>query len=261
MIDCRRTWLPLLIALTVCGCGGRRNVDVLEGRLRHQEALLADLESKLESNEAELHVSQKTVETLRSQLAGRGEETILPEQASVLYGATGIRFNQLLTGGHDIDGQPGDELLNAVLIPHDVDGELVKLPGTIQLDVSDLTKPRGQQLIGSWEFSTKESRAFWHRGFISSGYIFRLPWQQVPETPELLLHARLITPDGRQFDKSQIIHITPPSMQSRDEGLEAVSEFEREPNTNPFLRQLESDAQPFPFDDRFQNAQNEPGRQ
>ncbi len=202
--------MPLLMLVALSGCAGRGTLDLLEARLREQEDAISRLKSKLAAATTELTAARKQTHALRDQLAGRGEKTLLPEQADVLFRATGIRFHKLLTGGDDGDGIPGDELLSALVIPHDADGELVKLPGAIQLDVSDPTKPPGQQRMGAWEFSVEESRAFWRRGFVGSGYLFRLPWKQVPETSELVLHARMTTPDGRQFDATQIIHVTPP---------------------------------------------------
>ena len=208
--------MPLLMLVAVSGCAGPGTVDLLEARLRDQEDAISRLESDLDAANADLAVARKETQTLRDQLARRGEKTILPEQADVLYRATGIRFHKLFTGGDDADGIPGDELLSVLLIPHDHDGEPVKLPGEIQLDVSDPARPQDRQRIGTWEFSVDESRDFWHRGFIGSGYLFRLPWKQVPQSSELLLHARMTAPDGRQFDASQVIHITPPLAEANE---------------------------------------------
>ena len=106
--------------------------------------------------------------------------------------------------------QPGDELLSLVIAPHDDDGETVKLPGTLQLLVLDPSLPQNQQRIGEWTFTPEESRKHWHNGVIASGYQFRLPWQQVPASPKLMVSATLTTTDGRQFHAGEIIHIEPP---------------------------------------------------
>jgi len=219
--------MSLLAALAVCGCQVQGKLDLLESQLRRQEGRQADLESKLAAARIDLAVSRKEADALQAQLAGRGEKTILPEQADVLYRATGIQFNKLMTGGLDRDNRPGDELLTAVLVPHDADGELVKLPGTIQLEVFDLTKSGDRQRIGRWEFSVEKSRDLWHRGWIRSGYLFKLPWQEIPESSELLLHARLTTVDGRQFDTSQTIRITPPHTDAEADGKNKPEMFGR----------------------------------
>jgi hypothetical protein len=207
--------MSALAALAACGCGARGDVDLLEARLRQQEDSLARLESQLAAARSELSVVEKERNDLRQQLAGRSETILLPEQAHAFYRAAGIEFNKLLTGGFHQDGRPGDEVLNAVLMPRDADGELLKLPGAIALEVLDLAKPPDEQRIARWEFSEEETREHWHRALIGSGYVFRLPWPNRPESPELLLHGRLTTPDGRQFDTSQVIRVAPPLTATR----------------------------------------------
>ena len=101
-------------------------------------------------------------------------------------------------------------MLSAVVVPADADGNLVKAPGSVVVTVLDLSKPEAQQRVGRWEFGPKDSESLWHSGFLGSGYVVRVPWQTLPESPTLLVHARLKTIDGRQFDTSQSIRITPP---------------------------------------------------
>lgn len=199
------------VAALVCltGCP-RANVDLLEGRLREQEQQLANVRSELNSTRNELNVTRQEADALRSQIQMAGGETLLPEQAQALYRAAGISFNSLLTSGVDQDGQPGHEELSILLTPHDADGELVKLPGAIELAVIDPSQPEGQQTIGRWQFDVEQSKDHWHRGFIGSGYQFDLPWPSPPQSRQLVLHGRLTTTDGRQFDTSQILEIEPP---------------------------------------------------
>lgn len=200
--------LPLLLAIAGCARG---NVDLLEGRLRQQEQILASMRSELQSTRNELSLTQQEANSLRSQLQGRGEQALLPEQARTLYQASGVSFNKLLTSGVDKDGRPGHELLNVVLAPHDADGELVKLPGTVELAVIDPSQPDQQQTLGRWQFDAEQCREHWYRGFIGSGYQFELPWQTPPQHRELVLHARFTTTDGREFTAQQLLEVEPPA--------------------------------------------------
>lgn len=209
MVKSSRTGALLLAALLICGCGSRRNSEILEARLRDQQARLAELESKLTDSQSDLRITRQQATMLRQQLADRGEATILPEQADALFRATGVRINKLLTGSIDRDGKPGDELLAALLVPHDEQGSLIKIPGTVEFELIDLNKPADVRRIGSWEFDVEQTRKHWHAGFFGSGYAFHLPWQQLPESSDLLLHARLTTTDDRQFDTSVKIAVDP----------------------------------------------------
>ena len=194
--------------LCVAGCATRGNVDALETENRHQEEQLYAMRSQLDQTESELKVARKEVDTLRGQLAERGKPGLLPEQLQALFRVQGIQFNKLLTGGLDRDGLPGDDMLNVVLIPQGEHGEAIQLPGSVELEVIDLAAPETSRQVGVWRFASEEVAKQWQSG-LSSGFQFCLPWKGKTASQELLLHARFATADGRQFDTSTDIRITP----------------------------------------------------
>jgi outer membrane murein-binding lipoprotein Lpp len=192
------------------GCASTGQLDVLESRLRRQEDANNQLQSQLTESQSQLQAARREAGDLRTQIAS-GQKVARAEQLTALGTVEGISLNKYLTGGVDRDGVPGDEIFSAVVVPADADGNLVKAPGSVVLTVLDLSKPESQQTVGRWEFSPKESENLWHSGFFGSGYTVRVPWQKIPDSPTLLVHARLKTVDGRQFDTSQSIRINPPS--------------------------------------------------
>ncbi len=200
-----RTFLLAMLALAA-GCAARGQVDVLESRLRQQEDTIASLQARLSASESQLQAARREAIDAKTQLGSRAK-TARVEQLSALGQVQGVSLNKFLTGGYDRDGVPGDEILSAVVVPNDADGNLVKVPGTITVTVLDLSKPEAEQRVGRWEFSPKESEALWHSGLFGSGYVVRVPWQTPPQSPSLLVHARLTTVDVRQFDTSQAIRI------------------------------------------------------
>ncbi|MGQ0633182.1 MAG: hypothetical protein ACT4QC_01115 [Planctomycetaceae bacterium] len=210
MFICRPTWMLGLTALFSAGCALRGDVDMLESELRRQETVQQDLAAELQSARDELRVARADADNLRSRLAGRGQMALASEQAEVLYKAEAIKFNALLTGGFNRDGQPGDEGFSVLILPVDSAGDLVKLVGAIELELFDLTREPDQQRLGRWQFSADEVRERWHKGFLSAGYLFRLDWQQPPLSTDLTLHGRLIAPDGRRFDATTQLKVSPP---------------------------------------------------
>jgi hypothetical protein len=212
--------LPFLV-FSLGGCGHRGNVDLLEARLRQQQDQFVDLQWELEKAREKLDVAEKESTTLRDQLASQKKAAILPEQADTLFRTKGIRFNSLMTGGLNRDDAPGDELLAVLLQPHDADGELMKVPGSVQLELLDPTRLEGQQVIGHWEFPASQYGENWHGGFIGSGYRYQLPWQQTPTSPELVLHGSLTTTDGRRFDTSTVIKVNPSGTSAAREAQQA----------------------------------------
>jgi len=239
----RLAGMPALAAACLCGCALRGNTELLESRLRQQEDRMVRLEAQLRTTESELTAARGESQHLREQLAGRGEPAILPEQANAMFRATGVQFNRLLTGGLDRDGSPGDELLSAVVVPHDADGELVKLPGRIELQAFDLAMNGNQKLIGRWQFGVDECRTLWHSGFLGSGYLIRVPWIETPRSSRILLHARLVTTDGRQFDTSEHVEVTPPPASGRSKIVQ-TGEAEPPAENRPVPDDPEWDAEP-----------------
>jgi hypothetical protein len=199
--------LLVLLLGVVSGCANRRNSDLLESRLRMQEDSLREMESKVASARSELAAARMESDQLRNALASQGKKPLLSEQAQTLYSATEIQIDKLRSGGLDNDGRPGDDMVTAAILPRDRDGELVKLAGTIELELFDLAKPNDRQRVGKWTFDANQSSEHWHRGFLGSGYFFKLPWQQAPENSQLVLRATLTAPDGRRFDASETIRV------------------------------------------------------
>ncbi len=196
--------------LVSAGCTSRGQMEILESRLRRQEDSINELHQQLKTTESQLEVARREARELKSQLASGRVKTARVEQIGALGQVEGITFNKFFTGGLDRDGKPGDEIFSAEIVPVDAEGNLVKVPGSLVLTVLDLSQPEDQQRLGRWEYSSEQSEHLWHSGFLGSGYVVRVPWQKVPQSPSLLVHARLKTVDGRQFDASQAIRIVPP---------------------------------------------------
>lgn len=202
--------MPLLLLL-VTGCARSGNTELLEARLRQQEDRLAETEAHLAEAKAAYRVSMREITALYRKLDEQSTTALLPEEATSLYRVETIEFSKLMTGSLDRDGQPGDEMISAVLLPLDAQGSLVKVAGEVELELIDLSQPEGSRQLGRWGFSTEEVVDHWHDGLISSGYSFQLPWQQPPTSSNLLLHARLTTVDGRMFETSREIVVEVPS--------------------------------------------------
>jgi hypothetical protein len=210
----RLTRMSFTLLILMSGCAFRGNTEVLEAQLRLQEDQLVELETDLQKTRSDLNVSQRESNSLRNQLTSKGEKTLLPEQADVLYRVERIRINKLLTAGADRDDKPGDDVLTTLITPQDEEGDTMKVPGTVEFALLDLSLPEENQRIGYWTFPAKQTREHWHSGFAGSGYRIDLPWQETPKNEELLLHVRFTTTDGRQFDTNQTVRIERPDREA-----------------------------------------------
>ena len=220
--------LPLcsLSAVALAGCfAGRGQTDLLTARLREQEQRLADVESQLTLKDRELKQARHAEDELRRQIASSTGSGLLPEQSDLLVRVSGIKINSMLTAGVDRDQQTGDDALFVQFAPHDDDGELVKLPGEIEIAVLDPALPESNRTVAQWTFSPEESRSHWVRGFLGTGYQFTLPWPgAAPRNTELVVHVRLKPVDGREFAATHVFHITPPVVAANKAQTSEVSE-------------------------------------
>jgi hypothetical protein len=195
-----RGWLcAALGAFVLSGCVGRGDVELLEANLRQQQDLANGFQRQIADLRGELDAARAEVDQLRLQLAQSGGAAP-QEHTEPLARVAGIQFNSMMTGGRDTDGQPGHEVVTAVLSPVDRNGELVKLSGHIEIELLDLARSGEEQRIGLWTFPAEEAHKLWHSGFIASGYQLDLPVATSPKHGQALLHGRLLTSDGRQFD-------------------------------------------------------------
>lgn len=204
----------LALGFTAClaGCSTTSKTDVLEARLRSQEDMIAVYESEVQRFKTELAAARRETEDLRLQLADGTRPVTPAEESAAAFRAAGIQLSSLMTGGLDTDGEPGHDVLSVVLIPHDGDGELVKVPGQIEIEALDPSHAGGAQRIGHWKFDQRDIHEYWHKGVVQSGYQFQLPWQTAPRADQVLVLAHLTTADGRRFDTTLTVKVDPPGI-------------------------------------------------
>jgi len=198
-------------AVLISGCAWRGNSELLEAQLRKQETLIGQYERETSRLKAELTVSHREMDMLRSELAAGGGGIMAEETTRSLAKVSGLVFNSLLTAGQSRDELSGDERFHAVFYPHDDQGEIVKLSGKLELEALDLGRTTGQRSLGRWEFSSEESRKLWLAGFLTSGFQVDEAWQSPPVGSKVLLVARLTTLDGRVFEATHTIPVEPVS--------------------------------------------------
>ncbi len=195
----------MLLCGLAAGCTLRPDA-ALENELRIHEDRVFALQRELQQSKQELAAARRESEHLREQSRVDGQPVLATEQADVLFRAEGLRVNTLLTGGLDEDGRPGDELLSLVLEPHDAEGQTLKLPGDVTIEVSDPAADEAES-VGEWTFSADDVRKSWHSGFIVNGFRFRLPLPTALPHETLVVHARLSTTDGRVFDATETVKV------------------------------------------------------
>ena len=112
------------------------------------------------------------------------------------------------TGGFDDDQCVGDEALQVVIVPKDVDGSPVKAPGRVAVAAYEVT-PTGLKVpIGRWEVTPEELRKVWRTGLLSSGYFVLLQWDRAPTTRRIRVVVRFVTLDGREYESDRDANVS-----------------------------------------------------
>lgn len=207
---CRAAFLLALVSvpLLITGCRSSRS-DLVERDNRRLSNDYLDARQQLEMSEARNHALQMENDAIR-----RGMP-ILPEQAAA-FGIKRIAFGRG-TGALDNDNAPGDELLQVVIEPRDIEDHTIKAPGTLQIYTLEIT-PQGLKVpLTMWEIPPDKLRASWKQGLFSTGYTLTLPWKTLPIVENVRVVARFVTPDLRVYEaeKDIKVHLVPGALEKR----------------------------------------------
>ncbi len=169
-------------------CGGCSQRDHAKLQLEHRQQ--ADQIKRLKRDLAGRDVTIATMNHRIDVLTG-----FEPDRPAHLFAPVKIAFAPL-TGGADYDQQPGDDGINVYLRLIDADGDAVKAPGriTIQLlDNSNLSEPRR---IGLYQFGDAQSLSkAWYGKFGTGHYTLKCPFPpnvQLPESRKLQVSAQFV---------------------------------------------------------------------
>jgi hypothetical protein len=184
---------------------GCRNCDLVEAELRTRERELREAREELFKTELFNEGLQREMQSLRPDAAAK----ISPELASQTYTLKEIVLGRQ-TGGYDEDGYPGDDGILVVLEPRDPDGHPIKAPGSLKIDVAQVSLEGIKTPLSTWQIPPDQLRKTWQSGLLSTGYFVRLPWKVQPSTTKLRITVRFILPDGRAFEADKDITIRLP---------------------------------------------------
>ncbi|MCS7166261.1 MAG: hypothetical protein RMI91_01945 [Gemmatales bacterium] len=197
--------LFLAVVSVTAGCRATSS-ELLEAELRRKERENEQLTQRLRDCECEVRLLEADYERLLRELRATGKADI----------RTPVYLKQItlgrLTGGLDDDPNcPGDDALQVILEPRDLDDQIVKIPGHVHIDAYQITPQGLKQPLSSWDLPARELRGKWETPLIGSpGYRLVLRWKILPHYERLRLVVRFTTLDGQVFETDRDITIRPP---------------------------------------------------
>lgn len=182
---CRRAAggaLALLAALGLTACG---ETEVVKLRRENDE-----LQSTLKQRDAKLAAQQTAIEEYNRQLAVA--RSISEEDLKRVFYPEQIVIDSL-TGGYDSDGRPGDDGVTVYLRPVDHEGDVVKVPGDITIQLYDLAAAPNRNFIGEYKVGVDKCRELWHGKFLTNHYTIKCGWPKAPpEHPEITVRVTFV---------------------------------------------------------------------
>ncbi len=89
-----------------------------------------------------------------------------------------------LSGGADYDGRPGDDGITVYIRPRDADGDIVKVPGWIKVQLVDNTNLGSPRVLGVFSFDDLDKvRKTWHGKFGTQHFTLKCPFPSGMELP------------------------------------------------------------------------------
>ncbi len=202
--------------LAVVGC---KQIDKITKPNEKQEFLEAELRTR-EREVLELRAENQQLKQLTDiyQRQGGGPSDIITGPVAIPTGMTSTSGSTPLvstmtlgtgTGGRDDDGRPGDETLQVVIVPKDLDGTAIKVPGKATVTAFEFTKEGAKIPIGRWDVAAEDIRRSWKGGLIASGYFVPLQWDQAPVSDKIRVAVRFTTNDGRSYEADKDVFVKP----------------------------------------------------
>ncbi len=169
-------------ALVASGCQSPAEVQ-----LRRE---VSELQTTVQSRDNQVAAQRAAIDELNSQLAVA--RAISEDDLKVLFYPDHLVIDKL-TGGADYDNKPGDDGVTVYLRPIDRDGDLVKVPGDITIQLYDLAAPAQKNFIGEYRVPVDRCGKLWHGKLWTGHFSIKCPWPSgPPEHSEVTVRALFV---------------------------------------------------------------------
>ncbi len=161
--------------------------------------------------EQQIAQRDQTIHQLRQQIENLN--TFDQNRPADLFAPVKIEFASL-TGGDNYDDKPGHDGITVHLRLRDADGDLVKAPGKITIQLLDATQAGSSRDLGVYRFDDpQQMRELWHGRFGTSHYTLKCPFRSTvsPSTSrKVIIRAEYVDYlTGRSLTATTEVEISP----------------------------------------------------
>jgi hypothetical protein len=192
------------VLLPLCFLPGCQSCELVEAELRAREHQLREARDDLHRSECLNEALVRELQTLKQSTASHSVSRNANAAAPAVLKEVVLGRQ---TGGYDEDGTPGDEAIQVVLEPRDLDGRAVRAAGAVQVSVLEIGPQGTKTALSTWDVSAEQLRPSWRNGLLSTGYFLVLPWKTWPTSKKLRVMARFTLEDGAVFEADKDVTI------------------------------------------------------
>ncbi len=200
---------PVLVGQCLCflpACGANRQMAQLtrENQILREEKQRAEHVAR--TCDLELASTRSQVEQVQK---------FSPNQPADIFAPVSIEIASL-SGGADYDNKPGDDGVTVHLRPKDADGQVVKVPGKITIQLLDNTDMAAPKVIAVCEHEKPDDlRQLWMGAFGTSHYTIHCPFREgvtLPASRRLTVNASFVDfLTGKTLKASKEVGFSPAS--------------------------------------------------
>ena len=175
-----------ILTLSLTGCGPNQQAIKTAGENEALRQQNAGLQRSVLERDASVAQLRKQVTDLQA---------LGPDRPVAMFAPVKLEIASL-SGGADDDGKPGDDGINVYLRPKDADGDVVKVPGRMKVQLIDNSNLAAPRLIGVYAFDNlDEVRRTWHGKFGTQHFTLKCPFPggvALPASRTLVVSAEFV---------------------------------------------------------------------
>lgn len=176
----RATLLPLVTFVALVGCEPPNDIDARR-EIQQLEAGILERDDRINKLQTQLREMNKQLQVSRGISDDDLQYLFTPQRLAIMP----------LSGGENYDEEAGHDGITVYLQPLDKVGDVLKVAGSIRVELFDLALTGGQTLVGRVEIPVSEAQKHWFGDLWTYHYTVKVPWikENPPKNNQITIRA------------------------------------------------------------------------
>lgn len=194
-----KLWFPLLMAILITGCDSANREIELNEELDELRIENRQLNNRMERRKEQIAQLKKQIKTL--------SDIHSEEDLEKIYDISDVKIGSY-TDLYDKDKDGVKEKLIVYIQPTDIQGDTVKAPAKVQIQLWDLQKSSDQAKLKQWDIPAEKLSENWFSSFMLAGYRLKFDVSKIVEEFDHPLTVKVEFTDcitGKTFNQQKVI--------------------------------------------------------